>query len=362
MNDIWNEICTDLQDCIRRDVLEKEYENTIANCMRFLNWRKSEGEITTQYPIQVGHETKLADIVVSSDGIEQFVIEVKRPNHCISQEDRKQLLSYMRMLKHPVKFGIYIGENIRLFYDDLTSEPTEICTIDISPTDPNGAKFVDLCHKNTYNPQAILDFYEDLKRKQAEEQQKQEAINSLRNSLNSDVVKEALKEKYLREGYTEDVIADVFGQIDIHVTPHNSCPDTPANVSIPTPIQNIRHAPATQNSVFDTTHYTISGGAPLNKRQFVFEVVKRFVQQHPMTYKEYVQIFNTLPGLKRMIRTLDEVQGTNYWIRYFTEERKRLRSTDGITFVVYNQWGIFNINTIVDFANKQGYNVEIIRD
>ena len=63
-----------------------------------------------------------------------------------------------------------------------------------------------------------------------------------------------------------------------------------------------------------------------------------------------------------MIRTLDEVQGTNYWIRYFTEERKRLRSTDGITFVVYNQWGIFNINTIVDFANKQGYNVEIIRD
>ena len=84
MKDLWNEICFDLSECSRRNVLEKDYENAIVQCLAILGWKKYLGEITTQYPIQVGHETKLADIVVSSEGIEQFVIEVKRPGHSFS--------------------------------------------------------------------------------------------------------------------------------------------------------------------------------------------------------------------------------------------------------------------------------------
>jgi len=102
MKDLWNEICFDLSECKRRNVLEKDYENAIVQCLAILGWKKYLGEITTQYPVKVGHETKLADIVVSSEGIERFVIEVKRPSHVICQEDERQMFSYMRLLKNQV--------------------------------------------------------------------------------------------------------------------------------------------------------------------------------------------------------------------------------------------------------------------
>ncbi len=110
MRDLWNELSYWLSSCKTKNALEKEYENTIVQCLGFLGWKKYIGEITTQYPIQVGHETKLADIVVSLNGVEQFVIEVKRPGHTIQPEDERQLVSYMRFAKHPVKFGLYIGD------------------------------------------------------------------------------------------------------------------------------------------------------------------------------------------------------------------------------------------------------------
>lgn len=74
MNDIWNEICFELRACIQNNVLEKDYENAICNCMVLLGWKKFRGEIITQYPVQAGHENKYADIVVSQDGTERFVI------------------------------------------------------------------------------------------------------------------------------------------------------------------------------------------------------------------------------------------------------------------------------------------------
>ena len=134
MKDLWNEICFDLSECKRRNVLEKDYENAIVQCLAILGWKKYLGEMTTQYPIQVGHETKLADIVVSSGGTEQFVIEVKRPGHTICPEDERQMFSYMRLLKHQVMFGLYIGDDIRLYYDDRSSQsfPEPLFIVNIS--------------------------------------------------------------------------------------------------------------------------------------------------------------------------------------------------------------------------------------
>lgn len=73
MNDVWNEICYELKSCIQHNVLEKEYENTIVNCMILLGWKKFRGEIITQYAVQIGHENKYADIVVLQDSI-TFVV------------------------------------------------------------------------------------------------------------------------------------------------------------------------------------------------------------------------------------------------------------------------------------------------
>lgn len=118
MDDIWNEIFLELDDCIKKDVSEKDYESAICYCLKLLGWKKYNGEIVTQYHVQAGHETKLADIVVLQDGVEQFVIEVKQPSHVLRDDDERQLFSYMRLLKNQVRIGLYIGDKIRLYYDD----------------------------------------------------------------------------------------------------------------------------------------------------------------------------------------------------------------------------------------------------
>ena len=43
--------------------------------------------------------------------------------------------------------------------------------------------------------------------------------------------------------------------------------------------------------------------------------------------------------------------------RYFSHEPDWLTSTDGVTFVVNNQWTYWNIIPVVKFAQEQGYDV-----
>lgn len=150
MNEIWNEICFELKACIQNNVLEKEYENAVCNCLQYLGWKKFKGEIVTQYPVQAGHENKYADIVVLQDNVEQFVIEIKRPNHLLQEYDEKQLFSYMRLLKHQVVWGLYVGDKIRLYYDDITSQqlPEHVFSIEIEENNPDGIKFVSSSPKN----------------------------------------------------------------------------------------------------------------------------------------------------------------------------------------------------------------------
>ena len=351
MEDIWNEICADLQDCIKRDVLEKEYEKTIANCMRLLKWRKFDGEIITQYQIQVGHETKLADIVLSSNGIEQFVIEVKRPSHTIQEEDKKQLWSYMRMLKHPVKFGIYIGENIRLFYDELTSEPTEICTIAISENDPNGIKFVELCHKDNYTPQAILDFYEDIKRKQAEERRRQEEIALILADTDGSIFKELLRKKYHERGESNEWIDSTLSQFRISVAPMQ-------NTTQSTIIPNI-HTRAMEYDDKDYTQYRVDGSEWMGKGKLAWYVIKRYGEEHQLKYSECEAVFNPLKSGKKhpCIQRLENAIKKRYLI-VANNIDYTLRSTDDVQFVVNRDWQKESIQAIITFAKQQGYQVE----
>ena len=367
MNDNWNEICYMLRSCIQENVLEKEYEKTIVNCMNFLHWRKFKGEITTQYPIQVGHETKYADIVITLEGIEQFVIEVKRPNHKIQEEDKKQLLSYMRMLAHPVKLGIYVGESIRLFYDDLVAEPIEICEIQIVETDPYGSKFVELFQKDHFSLQALEDFCEKQKQKITLEKKKQEEIQKLLADTDGVILKDLLREKYRMEGFPEEWINAILNKFTFSI----SSTDTPLTSqssqkpTTQTKVLNIQHA-----STHDTTHYRILNGEYESKSLFVFTVVHQYVTAHRLTYLEYDKIFNSI-GKQKIITTLEEAKEK----RERTQEKakkngketndiprwhfdKVLYSEDNVAFVVNNQWRKDNIQPIINFANAQGYNVE----
>lgn len=57
------------------------------------------------------------DFVLYKDEIPQVVIEAKKPNNIQTERNKEQLFSYMRQKK--VDFGLYIGEEIQLYYDVL---------------------------------------------------------------------------------------------------------------------------------------------------------------------------------------------------------------------------------------------------
>lgn len=355
MNDVWNEICYELKSCIQHNVLEKEYENTIVNCMMLLGWKKFRGEIITQYAVQIGHENKYADIVVLQDGIEQFVIEAKRPNHVKQQEDEKQLFSYMRLLKHQVIFGLYIGDKIYLYYDDKTSEqlPEQIFSIEIREDDENGLKFVELFSKETFNAQVLSDFCKDRKKILLEQKQIQYEVAKLLTDKEGSICKDLLRKKYQEEGFPDNWIENILKQISITISSTISkCGEsmTPAIMSS----SHVQSLVVSDRKTRDRTKYSLLGSQPLAKNRFVLEVVRLFVKNNPKTYSDYDKILNALkPDSLGVIRTIDEARVG----RYFLNKEDRLVSLDGITFVVCTEWGIFNIEPIIRFATEQGFQV-----
>ena len=355
MNDIWNEICFELRACIQNNVLEKEYENAVCNCLVLLGWKKFKGEIVTQYPIQAGHENKYADIVVLQDNVEQFVIEIKRPSHILQENDERQLFSYMRLLKHQVIFGLYVGDKIRLYYDDTTSQqlPEQVFSVDIEENNADGIKFIELFSKDSFNVESLTDFCKEQRKVFQERKQIQDEVCRILSDTTGQLFKNALKEKYLGEGRSNDWVDSVLDQINLTIT-HAIKRTNEINVITP-----LQYTPKIEQSItaHDKTKYGFLGSRPMSKRKFVLNVVKHFVTENPKSYAEFSKIFNALkPDAQGVIKPYNSLQ-TNQYRNYFIGEGECLKSEDGIKFVVCNQWGLFNIGPIIQFANSQGYNV-----
>lgn len=164
--------------------------------------------------------------------------------------------------------------------------------------------------------------------------------------------KELLRKKYLEEGYSVTWSDEILKRISLSVYPTRENNDSKmtnfASVSV------VDISASIKRSHKDKTKYCIEGGVFLPKNRFVLEVVRRYVNSNPKTYNEYVEIFNALrQDSLGVIEPLDTANVS----RYFMRENERLKSIDGITFVVCTQWSIFNITPIIEFANLQGYHV-----
>lgn len=356
MNEIWNEICFELKEKIQNNALEKEYESAVCHCLMLLGWKKFKGEIVTQYPVQAGHENKYADIVVLQNNVEQFVIEIKRPNHILQEEDERQLFSYMRLLKHQAIFGLYVGDKIHLYYDDIASQqlPEQVLSLDIEENNPEGLKFVELFSRDQFCVQVLTDFCQEQKAISQKHKQMQNEIARILADTEGQMFKDALKEKYLNEGHTVEWADSVLDQICVSISP--AIKRTIQVEAIPPSQQS------TQNIekpivLRDKTKYSFLGNRPMSKRVFVFNVIKHFVTENPKSYAEFSKILNALkPDAQGVIKAYDSLT-TNQYRNYFVRESDFLTSADGVKFVVCNQWGLFNIGPIIRFANSLGYNV-----
>jgi len=111
------------------------------------------------------------------------------------------------------------------------------------------------------------------------------------------------------------------------------------------------------------TKFSLDGSEYMNMRDFVFTLVKNYVIKHPKaTYRELKSIFNnnlcSRYKYKGFICTIEEF---NYWDNDMKETRycvgrpyHKLKSSDGIEFLVNSQWTYDGFEKITDLAKKLG--------
>ena len=109
----------------------------------------------------------------------------------------------------------------------------------------------------------------------------------------------------------------------------------------------------------DKTQYQFLGNI-YNKRQLVLAIVTHYLQTNPDTTLDQLrQIFpdeiHRRFGVVALLEKANEMGGAQ---RYFLNEEQLLQTGDSQTIAVCNQWGIGNINLILEIAKRQGYQVE----
>lgn len=98
----------------------------------------------------------------------------------------------------------------------------------------------------------------------------------------------------------------------------------------------------------DRTMFSINGGEPLNKRRFVLEVVRMYVQEHPnVSLKELERRFPTSIHTSKangVVRSYEDVMRRvavhpNLKLRFFLNPEDLIVLSDGTKVTVHNQWG-----------------------
>lgn len=367
MNEKWNEFVYELMEALRRDFEEDEYHLLIENQLKLLGWVKYKGEICHKPNIPIGNSKHIQpDILIKNEDAEQFVIEVKRPIHQLTDRERVQLESYMRQLK--LRVGVYVGEHIEVFYDHPDSKhAVSVLTIPLEMDNKQGARFVELFSKDVFNKDSIVDFCE----KRIEEMQRQDSLNKVRDNLISDAqqnITESLL-PYLVDKYggtfSESDMMSMLSSLVFSATPKDDADNT-QSITQNTIIKKIpEEANIEQKQQHDSTLFSINGGTFLNKRRFVYQLVKMYVEQHPsVSFSELEQVFKPeLQGGYGVIRTMGYIRENNFkGSRYLTKDNEILRSGDGIEFAVCSQWGIGNIMRVVELAKQLGYSIQTSND
>ncbi len=217
MENKWNIIARNFRRSKEKNVSEDTYQDTIEHQLQLLGWYNG---IENKVPIQVGASRSLIpDMILSKDSHKVLVIEIKKPNNTLKERQASQLLSYMRQLKLPI--GLYIGENIKIYYDAPDDESDAICvyTVEFEDNSSSGRKFCQLLEYENFNLTQLEEFC-------AEQVRLINARNDFKKRIKEYVspqnvysnIIELLKDKFISEGFDDSVIFAEFKNLNINIS------------------------------------------------------------------------------------------------------------------------------------------------
>ena len=108
----------------------------------------------------------------------------------------------------------------------------------------------------------------------------------------------------------------------------------------------------------DRSQYTFNGTGKYGKSKLGQTIVDKYLSQHKdLTFDQIKQMFpdsmlNDIPGRGLIVKEGVDLKG---YQRYY---KSGYTSSDGINYLIYKQWTLKNIQSIIEFAKKQNWSVE----
>ncbi len=288
----WNCIVAQMRNkfSAREKEIQQLWEDFFADVSLF-GYSKLNGEIDSQRSLHIGSTDRAIPDIIIRDVVSKkdlFIIELKQHNYAFDDNFKKQLFSYMRLLR--ISIGILICDKIYMYFWDLDNKEE---SIEISFTENNelGAKFIELLEKGRFDETNVRNFIKGY-------YSFQKHVDEIRQDVLTLPVKDLIEEYYSMQ-YSSAEIAEALKRLDVNVSfetpignpflkppkppkPIGDDPDdifkdlTKKYVVIKTTDERVN---ACHGSMYEATRY--AWRADLNKIQqyrLVFGVIKGFVR------------------------------------------------------------------------------------
>ena len=338
MNSNWIEMVETLQPHIVSNSVERDYHKEIEYCFRFLGWKRSNGTIKSEVSKDIGNNNSIRIDILLSDqcGNPVLPIEIKRPNNKCCSRQESQLLSYMRLLR--LNVGLYIGENIQLFYDnpDDSDGCISVFRAELRKDDSNGELLCEMLSYDGFKLKSLEVFCKERYDQIKAVYRLQEQLNDFLSLYNaSKNIVSLIKEKFIKEGFDEFLIEKALRKYSIHVDRIQQ------NEAFNLKKEIVREKVVVQKDKkgvkFSIDKINYYGVGP-----FVKEVIKKYVLDNPsVTYNELISVFPPyLCGSKEngVIRTVNFLEENPSRQRNFFM-KEPIRLSDNNVIVVNSQWG-----------------------
>ena len=160
---IWNSFCDEVAISVRRNNLEKVFEEDIAReLFATLGWNRLKKELKEQYSVKFATATHRADFALFTLGKDtpEVIIELKRPKKKKEEKDANQLIDYMR--QEACSFGILLlGSKLEIYYIDYSTpkhEATLVETIKFQHDNEAAHQFLDVLNRSEYTSAKMLEY------------------------------------------------------------------------------------------------------------------------------------------------------------------------------------------------------------
>ncbi len=347
MKENWKEIVYVLQTDFKVGMLESKFRDDIAYCLRILGWRASNGSVRREVSLPIGNNNSIRpDFVLYKDN-KELPIEVKRPGNDCNERQEKQLLSYMRQLKSNV--GIYIGSDIRFFYDDPNDSSDAICIykIEFDENDNKGITFCELLSYDSFDKE----YFELFCREQYDKINDQKKLKTRIDDFFSDSdfdnnIKNLIADLFVKEGFDKNEVEKELSGIYIDVSRNEKKYTTVSTVD--TVVRQQRQYQVSDNSGKYEEEFSLDGRSYCGVGRFVLAVINKYIEDNPhITFEKLEERFpSCLSKTKNkekktggVVRKYEDVKKDDVLNRFFSKDEDCIKLEGGVKIVVNSQWG-----------------------